>query len=223
MSRVKIRGNSPEEQLYLDCLIGSIDPNRDYLCDSYHRTHDINNVYVDISMLFKWIEIIENPRPSTFYQDVTRGQTLIEWLTEIKNENMLKNPEHLVDLIPLESAKKLKSMGFNEKCLVLHTFFDKNIVGFEKDSCTSIYVELDDCNNKVTDRDTPIPTYDQVFRWFRKVKGIVTEILCHKRNEFTYVIYDNYGDDHVESSDKVKTWEGARSLLLDRLLELYGN
>ena len=130
-------------------------------------------------------------------------------------------------LVPVEIAKELKEIGFNEPCLFVlnhhntlilsSEVHDKGIIDIRKIKPRS--------NGKLGENFCSIPTYEQVFAWFRK-KGLFHSITieedyiesniffsCENRNKNAYTI----------SIFSKETYEEARERLLKRLIEIYRN
>ena len=88
-------------------------------------------------------------------------------------------------LVPVEIAKKLKEIGFDKPCFFS---FNEEVIGeiplsFGKFliKCNNHEAHLDSViygDKKVTD-SYPIPTYEQVFAWFRS-KGLFHSITIEK-------------------------------------------
>ena len=84
-------------------------------------------------------------------------------------------------LVPIEIAKKLKEIGFDEPCLITNHSYDdveKQFITFNEDSCSNISVDISECvfkrNSDFDDAHNPcnveiisVPTWEQVFQWFR--------------------------------------------------------
>lgn len=130
-------------------------------------------------------------------------------------------------LVPVEIAKELKEIGFNEPCLFVlnphntlilsSEVHDKGIIDIRKIKPRS--------NGKLGEDFCSVPTYEQVFAWFRK-KGLFHSITieedyiesniffsCENRNKNAYTI----------SIFSKETYEEARERLLKRLIEIYRN
>lgn len=94
-------------------------------------------------------------------------------------------------LVPIDVAKKLKEIGFNEPCLVENVEThseDYNFINFKEEMYSEAIVLLEDVefvsNKDLKDKlgiyknfvlRTAIPTWEQVFEWFRK-KGLHSHI-----------------------------------------------
>ena len=135
--------------------------------------------------------------------------------------------DHEEFLVPVEIAKELKEIGFNELCLFVlnphntlilsSEVHDKGIIDIRKIKPRS--------NGKLGEDFCSVPTYEQVFAWFRK-KGLFHSITieedyiesniffsCENRNKNAYTI----------SIFSKETYEEARERLLKRLIEIYRN
>lgn len=140
-------------------------------------------------------------------------------------------------LVPLEIAKKIKEIGFDEPCA-----FYTRIPLKEKTSIDKIPYVSNDCYSKlkgvknsehINDDITyglSIPTWEQVFEWFRE-KGLVGTIeyedfiLDDKTCYYAYRITDKLGDILFYSPNYItyETYEEAREALAIKLIEFYEN
>ena len=154
----------------------------------------------------------------------------------------MKNNNYPNWLVSLDIAKKLKEIGFNEPCLVENVEThseDYNLINFEEDMCSDITVMLEDVifvENKKLENElgiykhfvlrTAIPTWEQVFEWFRE-KGYHGVIAVGDEsgevNEYSYCInYLNELSSDFEQ-DSHLTYEEAREALVKALIQTYKN
>jgi hypothetical protein len=139
----------------------------------------------------------------------------------------MKKSEYPDWLIPLELAKELEKIGFDEPCYFKYdsegVFFSDYVNATEKGEFLScIYIDL----NKGFGN---IPTWEQALSWFRK-KGLVGTIeyedfiLDDKTCYYAYRITDKSGDILFYSSNykTYETYEETREALINKLIELYG-
>lgn len=153
----------------------------------------------------------------------------------------MKNNNYPNWLVSLEIAKELKEIGFNEPCLVENVEThseDYNLINFEEDMCSDITVMLEDIifveNKKLEDElgiykhfvlRTAIPTWEQVFEWFRSkgYHGIIAAKGEDGENEYSYCIdYLNELSSDFEQ-DSHLTYEEAREALIKALIRTYKN
>lgn len=132
-------------------------------------------------------------------------------------------------LVPVEIAKKLKEIGFDKPCFFS---FNEEVIGeiplsFGKFliKCNDHEAHLDGViyeDKKVTD-SYPIPTYEQVFAWFRG-KGLFHSIILTKDfiedNIFFSCEIRNSNTDIITMFTS-NTYEEAREELLKRLIKIY--
>ena len=155
----------------------------------------------------------------------------------------MKNNNYSNWLVSLEIAKELKEIGFNEPCLVENVEThseDYNLINFEEDMCSDITVMLEDIifveNKKLEDElgiykhfvlRTAIPTWEQVFEWFRE-KGLESYIRLESHAHFDEGNY--YYFEITKSNLRQLAWQGdfddyneAREALVKALIRTYKN
>ena len=138
----------------------------------------------------------------------------------------MKTNNYLSWLVPIEIAKKLKKIGFNEECCFVFVYKDENVCLMTKNKAQYHYI--DDINKDNYNRKVDIysiPTWEQVFEWFRE-KGMfhsicIVEDLLEGVKYFETEIRDNNGD--IICILHRATYEEAREALVNKLIELYGN
>ena len=129
-------------------------------------------------------------------------------------------------LVPIEIAKELKEIGFDKPCLF--DYRNDNIylegsasVGFVPDPNNADFVaaieQLCEFSNRDISDWVKIPTYEQVFAWFRK-KGLYGNIEAGSKYNSIYIFSDN---DLDMGSNIYPTYEEAREELLKRLIKIY--
>ena len=102
-------------------------------------------------------------------------------------------------LVPVEIAKELKEIGFDKPCLF--DYRNDNIylegsasVGFSLDPDNTDFVaaieQLCEFSNRDISDWVKIPTYEQVFAWFRK-KGLYGNIEAGSKYNSIYIFSDN--------------------------------
>ena len=132
-------------------------------------------------------------------------------------------------LVPVSIAKKLKEIGFNEPCLFVlnphntlilsSEVHDKGIIDIRKIKPRS--------NGKLGEDFCSVPTYEQVFAWFRE-KGYQFQVgrVCFA-DEFIAEFWDNYYCEIYlkETDDTLKiltyTYEEARLDCIRELIKIY--
>ena len=132
-------------------------------------------------------------------------------------------------LVPVEIAKELKEIGFDKPCFFS---FNEEVIGeiplsFGKFliKCNNHEAHLDGViygDKKVTD-SYPIPTYEQVFAWFRS-KGLfhsitIVEDLIDGDIFFESEIRNANTD--IVTMFSSNTYEEAKIELLKRLIKIY--
>ena len=129
--------------------------------------------------------------------------------------------KHEEFLVPVEIAKELKEIGFNEPCLFVlnphntlilsSEIHDKGIIDIRKIKTRS--------NGKLGEDFCSVPTYEQVFAWFRE-KGLYGNIEAGSKYNSIYIFSDN---DLDIGNNIYPTYEEAREELLKRLIKIYKN
>lgn len=140
-------------------------------------------------------------------------------------------------LVPLDIAKELKDIGFDEPCLVENVEThseDYCFINFEEEMCSDVSVMLEDVvfvkNQFLEDElgiykhfvlKTAIPTWEQVFEWFRE-KGYIGTInfVYIDKNNFYYKLRIN-GKCNFINEEKFTNYEEAREKLVKTLIETY--
>ena len=139
----------------------------------------------------------------------------------------MKNNNYPTWLVPLEIAKELKEIDFNERCLF--AFDTQNnglyLIQREKKDCVW-YEDISLLYEPVVPTDSfLIPTWEQVFEWFRE-KGMFHSIcivsdLLEDVKYFEAEIRDNNGD--IICILSRVTYEEAREALVKALIRTYKN
>lgn len=146
-------------------------------------------------------------------------------------------------LVPLHLAKQLKKIGFNELCLIENVEThseDYSFINFEEEMYSDSSVMLEDVvfvkNEFLEDNiglykdlllKTAIPTWEQVFEWFRE-KGFIGAIeykdfYSENNYEYAYCITNKLDKKtyHSIGHSITKTYEEAREELVNKLIEIY--
>ena len=132
-------------------------------------------------------------------------------------------------LVPIEIAKVLKEIGFNEPCLFVLNPHDKLILSSEVHDKGIIDIRKikPRSNGKLGEDFCSVPTYEQVFAWFRE-KGYQFQVgrVCFA-DEFIPEFWDNYYCEIYlkETDDTLKiltyTYEEARLDCIRELIKIY--
>lgn len=134
--------------------------------------------------------------------------------------------DHEEFLVPIEIAKELKEIGFDKPCLF--NYQNKNIylegsasVGFALDPNNADFVATIEQLGGVSNQDAAslvtVPTYEQVFAWFRE-KGLYGNIEAGSKYNSIYIFSDN---DLDMGNNIYPTYEEAREELLKMLIKIY--
>lgn len=120
-------------------------------------------------------------------------------------------------LVPIEQSKKLKRIGFDIECAFFYDEILKEISFDEED------VGLINWNNKDFTKCVSLPTFEQVFEWFRE-KGLfhsicITDDLPHNVKFFEAEIRNNNAD--IICILNRLTYEEAREALINKLIETF--
>ena len=140
----------------------------------------------------------------------------------------MKNKNYPNWLVPLEIAKELKKIGFDEPChfqfLYYHGWEMLKKRGDEygfitSNSCRAYVVENHNGIGKLS-----VPTWEQVFEWFRK-KGydVNIEYVFHIDLECPvgYLYKIIYDCKWLKQEYYFNTYEDAREKLINKLIETY--
>lgn len=129
-------------------------------------------------------------------------------------------------LVPIEQAKKLKEIGFDEYCISYTRVSKKNeISGYIISVCHDPYdrMILGMRNKDHIDTNTTfgvsLPTWEQVFEWFMQkgLFGYVDKLILSKNKE-VYKFYTRGANNTI--SDAFNSYEEAREALLKEMMKL---
>lgn len=118
-------------------------------------------------------------------------------------------------LVPLDIALQLKEIAFNKDCAF---YYDERLLRIspyhdEEFSTTN-------WNDKRYFRDcVSLPTWEQVFAWFREKGFMITLINYEDESKFSFYNMKIRGGVHYAGA--FKTYEGARESLVYKLIEIY--
>ena len=128
----------------------------------------------------------------------------------------MKNNDYLSWLVSLEIAQQLKEIGFKEKCLCYwHEYFHR--IECSTDDEDRLCPEYYDYNTD--ESTTSLPTWEQVFEWFRDRKYYGT--LNTYKDGFSFYCEINYNNQYIKVYSK--TYEEAREELVKALIQTYKN
>ncbi len=130
-------------------------------------------------------------------------------------------------LVPVQIAKELKEIGFNEPCLFVLNPHNTLILSSEVHDKGIIDIrKIKPCNNgKLGEDFCSVPTYEQVFAWFRK-KGLFHSIILTKdfiENDIFFSCEIRNANTNIITMFSSNTYEEAKIELLKRLIEIYRN
>ena len=139
----------------------------------------------------------------------------------------MKNNNYPTWLVPLEIAKELKEIGFNKKTMFYFFSADTTFKFSISEEIHLDYilpikdVELDNYNRKGF--YASIPTWEQVFEWFREkgYHGIIAVRYEDGDDEYSYRI--EFLDELITdfNQDNPLTYEEAREALVKALIQTY--
>lgn len=136
----------------------------------------------------------------------------------------MKNNNYPNWLVPIEIAEKLKGLNFNLKCYFYREEGRKGEDLIKSPFSLSNEV-LRNYNKSYYDTSTSLPTWEQVFEWFREkgYHGIIVARGEDGENEYSYCIdYLNELSSDFEQ-DSHLTYEEAREALVKALIQTYKN
>jgi hypothetical protein len=145
------------------------------------------------------------------------------------NNKKMKNNNYPNWLVSLDIAKELKEIGFNKKTMFYFFSADTTFKFSISEDIPLDYilpigdVELDNYNRKGF--YASIPTWEQVFEWFREkgYHGVIAARGEDGENEYSYCIdYLNELSSDFEQ-DSHLTYEEAREALVKALIQTYKN
>jgi len=138
----------------------------------------------------------------------------------------MKNNNYPTWLVPLDIAKELKEIGFNEPCIFSYSEGIGITACLRYGSGEEPYI-----SDFIVGGNTPnspyidLPTYEQVFEWFREkgYHGVIAARGEDGENEYSYCIdYLNELSSDFEQ-DSHLTYEEAREALVKALIRTYKN
>lgn len=136
----------------------------------------------------------------------------------------MKNNNYPNWLVPLDIAEKLKDLKFNLNCY-FYREEGRNGEDLIKSPFSLSQDALRNYNNSYYDTSTSVPTWEQVFEWFRSkgYHGVIAARGEDGENEYSYCIdYLNELSSDFEQ-DSHLTYEEAREALVKALIRTYKN
>ena len=133
-----------------------------------------------------------------------------------KNNKKMNTQNYPNWLVSLEIAQQLKEIGFKEKCLCYwheHLQRIERSTGDEERLCPEYY------DYNTDESTTSLPTWEQVFEWFRDRKYYGT--LNTYKDGFSFYCEINYNNQYIKVYSK--TYEEAREELVKALIQTYKN
>ena len=148
----------------------------------------------------------------------------------------MENNEHPTWLVPIDIAKELKEIGFNEYCpFFVYPNDDEVFISgtvtveedwLDEDNYGEVIIDLSvtECGKFNKLNFQTIPTWEQVFEWFRE-KGFITNIYYKEDliSEETMFIGEicNTKADIISIIHECSAYEEAREALVKALIQTY--
>lgn len=128
-------------------------------------------------------------------------------------------------LIPIDIAKKIKQIGFDEECCFVLVSNDKKVGFTTKHKAQYYFVDdIDKVNYNKETNICSIPTWEQVFEWFRS-KGYESEIINHYSKDLKckvgYRYFIVFNNSETFEDGFYETYEKTREELVNKLIEFY--
>lgn len=125
-------------------------------------------------------------------------------------------------LVPIKTAKKLKEIGFDEPCIFSYS------EGFGITACLRIGASDEPLisdfiigGNTPNSPLTDLPTWKQVFEWFRN-RGFYITLENHK-DSTKFMFYNMKINEGKHFKGAFSSYEKAREELINKLIEIYEN
>ena len=120
-------------------------------------------------------------------------------------------------LVPIDIAKKLKEIGFNEPCpFSMDNYW--SFVDCSKDG--NGFFDLEGKNYNIYKDVYSIPTWEQALAWFR-AKGYYGNLEATSKGTSAYIFYSELDNGEFWEFAYEETYEKARELLLLKLIDIY--
>lgn len=136
-------------------------------------------------------------------------------------------------LVPIEIAKELKEIGFNEACpFIVYPNDDEVVVSgtvtveedwLDEDNYGEVIIDLpiSQCNTFNKLNFQTIPTWEQVFEWFRE-KGFNITLENHE-DSTKFMFYNMKINEGKHFKGEFSNYEEAREALVKSLIQTYKN
>lgn len=115
-------------------------------------------------------------------------------------------------IVPNNIANKLKQIGFNESC-IYHYKGDINTPTFDTKTPHGY-------NHNELPTRLSAPTWEQLFLWIKNKHNIYYEIYSPNGLMETWEYYIRFNNSTTFLSDSYKTYEEAREMCINKVLEL---
>lgn len=132
----------------------------------------------------------------------------------------MENNNHLSWLASVDLAKKLREIGFDSPCAFVLT--NKDELGFttEGESNYHLFDDLD-LNSNLKSSLVCVPTFEQVFEWFRE-KGFRISLENHE-DSTKFMFYNMKTNEGKHFKGEFSSYEKSREALVNKLIEVYEN
>ena len=153
-------------------------------------------------------------------------------LDTITNKKEVEKENYPSWLVPVNIAKELKEIGFNEYCPFIVYPNDNDVVisgtvtvkedWLDEDNYGEVIIDLPvwKCGTFNKYNFQTVPTWEQAFEWFRE-KGIFATIDWVGVNEYAYKIKSTISGFEAIESKSLLTYGLCRDALIDKLIEVY--
>ena len=128
-------------------------------------------------------------------------------------------------LVPLDIAKELKEIGFNDPC---HFYYQNDYSEYLKTGDPNKYHIISDslaanrknANHNNSDIAISAPSWEEAFAWFR-AKGYYGNLEATSKGTSAYIFYSELDNGEFWEFAYEETYEKARELLLLKLIDIY--
>lgn len=129
----------------------------------------------------------------------------------------MKTEQYPTWLVPLDIAKELKEIGFNEPCpFSIDNYW--SFVDCSKDG--NGFFDLEGKNYNIYKDVYSIPTWEQALAWFR-TKGYYGNLEATSKGTSAYIFYPELDNGEFWEFAYKEIYEEARETLLLKLIDLY--
>ena len=128
-------------------------------------------------------------------------------------------------LVPLDIAKELKEIGFNDPC---HFYYQNDYSEYLKAGDPNKYHIISDslaanrknANHNNSDIAISAPSWEEALAWFR-AKGYYGNLEATSKGTSAYIFYSELDNGEFWEFAYEETYEKARELLLLKLIDIY--